>query len=227
MVRLEILYLVSESILPKHGILTIKESDLYLGLMRVWNKLSAISDKWSWGEVTICALYDMDKTRTASPKSNGSHCWGQHTWSCPRCVHVLLQASLLSFAVNCSPWNNTTSNSILWVPPGGGHSWCTGQSLCHQNSTFKVLYSNQSTNHNTSEYQKLTERTGHQFNYEGNRTGNSNQNAWKQISITDRTNLQDEGTHRASSHDDQDRSYINPWYGNTHRYHVCLQCNSL
>jgi len=147
--------------------------------MRVSNRLSAISDTWSWGEVTTCALYHREKMRTASPKSNGSHSWGQHTSSWPCCVHVLLQAPLLSFAVNWSPWKNTTSNSVLCLPSGGGHSWCTGQSLCHQNSTFKTLHSNQSPNHSTSEYQKFAKRTGHQLIYEHNKMGNSNQNAWK------------------------------------------------
>jgi hypothetical protein len=124
-----------------------REVTLYLRFMRFWNRLCAISDTWSWGEVTTCALYDTEKMRTASPKSNGSHSWGQHTSSWPRCVHVLLQASLLSFAVNWSPWNNTTSNSVPCLPPEGGHSRCTGQSLCHQNSTFKTLHNNQSPNH--------------------------------------------------------------------------------
>jgi hypothetical protein len=132
-----------------------REVTLYLRFMRFWNRLCAISDTWSWGEVTTCALYDMEKMRTASPKSNGSHSWGQHTSSWPRCVHVLLQASLLSFAVNWSPWNNTTSNSVPCLPPEGGHSRCTGQSLCHQNSTFKTLHNNQSPNHSTSKHLKF------------------------------------------------------------------------
>ncbi len=114
--------------------------DPHLGLKRVWNRLSAISDTWLWGEVTTCASYDTEKMRTDSPKSSGSHFWGQHTSSCPRCVHVLLQASLVSFAVDWSPWNNTTSNSALRLHSGGGHSWCTGQSLCQQNSTFKTFH---------------------------------------------------------------------------------------
>jgi hypothetical protein len=156
-----------------------REVFLYLGLMRVWNRLCAISDTWSWGEVTTCALYDTEKMRTASPKSYGSHSWGQHTSSWPRCVHVLLQASLVSFAVNWSPWNNTTSNSVLCLPSEGGHSWCTGQSLCHQNSMFKTVHNHQTPNHSTIKYLKFAERTGHQFNYECNRMGNLNQNAWK------------------------------------------------
>jgi len=153
-----------------------KRDDSYLGLKRVWNRLSAISDTWPWGEATTCALYDTEKTRTGFPKSSGSHFSGQHTSSCPRCVHVLLQASLVSFAVDWSPWNNTTSNSDLRLPSGGGHSWCTGQSLCHQNSTFKILHSNLCPNNSTYENQKIPVRTGHQFNYENNRTGNLNQN---------------------------------------------------
>ncbi len=144
------------------------------------------------GGYYMCIVWYRENAYTAFPKSNGSHSRGQHTSSWPRCVHVLLQASLVSFAVNWSPWNNTTSNSVLCLPSGGGHSWCTRQSLCHQNSTFKTLHSNQSPNHSTSEYQKFAERTGHQFNYEHNRMGNSNQNAWKLISIIDWTNLQGE-----------------------------------
>jgi hypothetical protein len=41
------------------------------------------------------------------------------------------------------------------LPSESGHSWCTGQSLCHQNSTLKTLHSNQRPNHSTSEYQNL------------------------------------------------------------------------
>jgi hypothetical protein len=130
---------------------------LYVGIMRVLTRFSAIYDTWPWGELTTCALYDTEKMRTASPKSNSSHSQGQHTSSWPHCVHVLLQASLVSFAVNWSPWNNTTSNSVLCLPSGGGHSWCTRQSLWHQNSTFKTLHRNQSPNHSTSEYQKFAE----------------------------------------------------------------------
>jgi hypothetical protein len=65
------------------------------------------------------------------------------------------------------------------LPPEGGHSWCTGQSLCQQNSTFKTLHNNQSPNHSTGKYLKCAERTGHQLIYECNRMGNSNPNAWK------------------------------------------------
>ncbi len=140
------------------------EREVYLGFMRFWNRLCAISDTWSWGEVTTCALYKMEKMRTASPKSNGSHFWGQHTSLWPHCVHLLLQASLVSFAVNWSPWNNTTSNSVLCLPREGGHSWCIGQSLCHQNSTVKTLCNNRNPNH-TSKHLKLL-RTGHQLVYE-------------------------------------------------------------
>jgi hypothetical protein len=115
----------------------------YLGFMRVWNILSPISDTWSWGEVTTCALYDTEKMRTASPKSYGSHCLGQHTSSQPRCDHVRYQASQLSFAVNCSPWKNTTSNLVVRLSPEGGHSWWTGQSLYNQNHMLKIAHSNQ------------------------------------------------------------------------------------
>jgi len=156
-----------------------REVFLYLGLVRSWNRLCAISDTWSWGEVTTCALYDREKMRTASPKSNGSHSRGQHTPSSSRFVHVLLQALLVSVAVNWSPWNNTTSTSVLWLPSDGRHSWCTGQSLCHQNSTFKTLHNNQSPNHSTSKHLKFAERTGHQLIYECNTMGNWNQNAWE------------------------------------------------
>jgi hypothetical protein len=163
-----------------------REPTLYLEFMRVWNRLCAICDTWSWGEVTTCALYDTEKMRTASsPKSNGSHSWGQHTSSWPRCVHVLLQASLASFPVNWSPWNNTTFNSVLCLPLEGGHSWYTGQSLCHQNSTFKTSHNNRNPNHSTSTHLKLAETTGHQLTHECNRIGNSNQNSWKQIIITE------------------------------------------
>jgi hypothetical protein len=156
-----------------------REVFLYLELMRVWNRLSAISDTWPWGEVSTCALYDTEKMHTASPKSYGSHSWAQHTSSWPRCVHVLLQASVVSFAVNWSPWNNTTFNSVLCLPPEGGHSWCTGQSLCHQNSTFKTLQYNRNPNHSTNKHLKFAERTGHQLIYECNRMHNWNQNSWK------------------------------------------------
>ncbi len=131
------------------------EREVYLGFKRFWNRLCANSGTWSWGEVTTCALYDTEKKHTAFPKSNGSHFWGQHTSSWPHCVHLLLQASLVSFVVNWSLRNNTTSNWVLWLPPEGGHSWCTGQSLCHQNSTFKTLCNNHNPNHSTSKHLKL------------------------------------------------------------------------
>jgi len=83
---------------------------------------------------------DTEKMHTASPKSNSSHFWGQHTSSWPHCVHLLLQASLVSFAVNWSQWNNTTSNSVLCLPPEGGHSWCTGQSLELAAMMIKIAY---------------------------------------------------------------------------------------
>jgi hypothetical protein len=117
-----------------------REVPLYLRSMRFWNRLCAISDTWSSGEVTTCALYDTEKMRTASPKSYGSHSRGQHTSSWPRCVHVLLQASLVSFAVDWSPWNNTTSNSVHGLPSKGGHSWCTGQSLELVAMMIKIAY---------------------------------------------------------------------------------------
>jgi hypothetical protein len=182
-----------------------REVTLYLRFMRFWNRLCAISDTWSWGEVTTCALYDTEKMRTASPKSNGSHSWGQHTSSWPRCVHLLLQASLLSFAVNWSPWNNTTSNSVPCLPPEGGHSRCTGQSLCHQNSIFKTLHNNQSPNHSTSKHLKFAERQATnwfmnviewaiQTKTLGNKLVSQTGPIWKV-----------KGTHRTSGHDDQDR----------------------
>jgi hypothetical protein len=144
-----------------------------------WNHYICPSMPIQQSERGKCTLYDMEKMRTASPKLYGSHSWGQHTSSWPRCVHALHQASLVSFALTWSPWKNITSNSVLWLPSGGGHSWCTGQSLCHQNSTFKTLHNNQSPNHSTSKYLKFAERTGHQLIYECNRMGNSNPNAWK------------------------------------------------
>jgi hypothetical protein len=158
----------------------LKRGDLYLGLMRVWYTLFTICDTWPWGELSsTCALYETEKMRTASPKSLGSHSSGQHTSSWPRCVHVPLQVSPLSFAVNWSPWNKTTCISVLPLSSRGGHSWCTGQWLCHQNSTFKILHSNQSADHSTSKYWRLAERRWHQLIYELNRMGYSNQNAWK------------------------------------------------
>jgi len=140
-----------------------REVFLYLGLMRVWNTLCAICDTLAWGEVTTCALYDMEKMRTGSLKSIGSQSRGQHTSLWSRFVHVLLQASLISVLVNWSPWNKTTCNSVLWLPSEGRCSSCTGQSLCHQNSTFKTLHNNLSPNHGTSKHLKFAERTGHQL----------------------------------------------------------------
>jgi len=127
------------------------EVTLYLGFMRsgIGYVQSLICDH----EGRLLHVHcDTEKMHTASPKSNSSHFWGQHTSSWPHCVHLLLQASLVSFAVNWSQWNNTTSNSVLCLPPEGGHSWCTGQSLCHQNSTFKTLCNNQNPNHSTSNW---------------------------------------------------------------------------
>jgi len=193
-----------------------REVFLYLGLMRVWNRLCAISDTWSWGEVTTCALYDTEKIRTASPKSNDSHSPGQHTSSWPRCVHVLLQASLVSFAVNWSPWNNTTSNSVLRVPSEGGHSWCTGQSLCHQNSTFKTLCNNRNPNHSISNHSKVLRAQATSWFMNITDWATRTKTLGNKLVPQTEPICKVKGTHRTSVHDDQDGL----WYGNTHRYHV-------
>jgi hypothetical protein len=114
-------------------------------LMRVWNRLWAISDTSWWGEVITCALYETDKIRTSSPKSKGSHSLAQHTSSQPRCVHVLLHASVLPSLANWSPWKKMTSILVHLLSSGGGHSWCSGESLYTPNSssnqqTTPILY---------------------------------------------------------------------------------------
>jgi hypothetical protein len=178
-----------------------REVTSYLGFMRVWNRLCAISDTWSWGEVATCVLYDTEKMCTPPSKSNGNHSWGQHTSSWSRCVHVVLQASLVSFAVNWSPWKNTTSNSVLCSPPEGGQSWCTGQSLCHKNATFKSLCSTKSKPQH--KYMKFLKGQATNWTTNKIRMGNSNEDNWKYISTTDWSNLQGEGTHGPTGHDDQ------------------------
>jgi hypothetical protein len=162
-----------------------KKGDLYLGLMRVRYTLFATCDTWPRGELSsTCALYETEKMHTTSPKSIGSHSSSQHTSSWPRCVPVPLQAwplqaSPLSFTVNWSPRNKTTSISTLRLSSRGGHSWCTGQWLCHQISTFKILHSNQSPDHSTRKYWRLANRRCHQLVYGCNRMGYLNQNSWK------------------------------------------------
>jgi len=112
---------------------TKRESHL---LMRVSNRLWAISDTSSWEEVTTCALYETDKIRTSSPKSKGSHSLAQHTSSQPRCVHVLLHASVLPSPANWNPWKKMTSILVHLLSSGGGHSWCSGKSLYTPNCNY-------------------------------------------------------------------------------------------
>jgi hypothetical protein len=74
------------------------------------------------------------------------------------------------------------------------------------------LHNNQSPNHSTSKYLKFAERTGHQFIYECNRMGIQTKTPGSKLVSQTGPICKVKGTHRTSSHDDQDRLslYMNP-----------------